>query len=191
MVVPRVLEALILSTLASETGANTMPPPLNRGTPAITWAAAGLGQSAALLDPDTAAAQASASTSPAMSPLPEAAALGTAVAPLAAAPVWALMHWLTALTSVEQPSRLASSLRVALVFSSSCTLKSRLHAVRLSAMVVREAGIQASEERTLPDCTSRGVMALTRLHWQAPQLSWEPAGQQGAAGRCWVVLVKY
>lgn len=183
---PRVLAALILSTLASETGANTMPPPLDSGTPATTWAAAGLGQSAALPDPDTAAAQASASTSPAMSPLPE-AALGTAVAPLAPAPGWALMHWLTALTSVEQLSRLASSLRVALVFSSSCTLKSRLHAVRLSAMVVREAGIQASEERTLPDCTSRGVMALTRLHWQAPQLSREPAEQQQM---CLVVLVK-
>jgi hypothetical protein len=169
VVVPRVLAALILSTLASDTGANTMPPPLDSGTPATICAAAELGQSAALPDPDTAAAQASASTSPAISSLPEGAAVASLAA--AAAPGWALMHWLTALTSVEQLSRLASSLRVALVFSSSCTLKSRLQAVRVSAMVVREEGIQASEDRTLPDCTSRGVMALTRLHWQALQLS--------------------
>jgi hypothetical protein len=36
VVLPRVLLALILKTLASRAGANTMPPPLVMGTPATT-----------------------------------------------------------------------------------------------------------------------------------------------------------
>lgn len=173
---PRVLALLITSTSASAGRAiMTMPLPLLKvrgAAPATMAAAAALGHADALLEPATDAPQASEITS---CSIPDAGAgAGAAARAVAEELLLLLTHWLTALTSVEQASKLDSWLSVALLFSSSCTANSRLHWPSMSAMVLREEPIHASEGRILPVCNRIGVTALTRVHWQASQAALGP-----------------
>jgi anaerobic selenocysteine-containing dehydrogenase len=80
-----------------------------------------------------------------------AAAASAPAAVLAAAAAGWLMQALTALISDEHNSRRASWLSGVSVFCRSCTWNCLLHAVRVSAMVVKEEGIHASDESILPD----------------------------------------